>query len=303
MRYQFYTADVFTDTRFGGNPLAVLPDAGGLSTQQMQQIAREFNLSETVFAFPPDDPDHARRLRIFTPYRELPFAGHPTVGTAFVLATIGEIPLSGNITRIVFEEGVGPVPVTITTEQGQPFATQLSVAQLPERGAPPPASDALAAILSLDPSELLNGADAPEAFSCGVPFLFIALRNRDAVTRARLDRGRWEATLASYWAPNLYVFAYDALEPDAQIHARAFVPEAGIEEDPATGSAAAALAGYLAARSGSTSGTLAWLIEQGYAMGRPSRLEVEADLAQGNVTAVRVGGRSVMVSEGTIDLS
>jgi trans-2,3-dihydro-3-hydroxyanthranilate isomerase len=139
MRYRFVIADVFTDQPFGGNPLAVLPDARGLDDALMQKIAREFNLSETVFVLPPEAPAHTRRLRIFTPATEVPFAGHPTVGTALVLARLGEVPLQGATTRIVFEEGAGPVPVTITAAHGQAAFAQLSAPQAPEllAGRPP----------------------------------------------------------------------------------------------------------------------------------------------------------------------
>jgi trans-2,3-dihydro-3-hydroxyanthranilate isomerase len=142
--YRFATADVFTDTPFGGNQLAVIPDARGLDTERMQAVAREFNYSETVFVFPPENSAHTRRLRIFTPAAELPFAGHPTVGTAFVLASLGEIPLEDDETDIVFEENVGPVPVRIRSREGRPVFTQLSVAKLPETGPPPPSRSALA---------------------------------------------------------------------------------------------------------------------------------------------------------------
>jgi trans-2,3-dihydro-3-hydroxyanthranilate isomerase len=131
--YSYHTADVFTDVPFGGNQLAVLPDAAGLTDEQMLAITREFNLSETVFVFPPDDPKNTRRLRIYTPSGELPFAGHPTVGTAYVLAQTGEITLTGEETRIIFEEGVGPVPVLIRASAGKPVFTQLSAAKIPER--------------------------------------------------------------------------------------------------------------------------------------------------------------------------
>src|SRR6187455_367171 len=145
--YTFYTADVFTDTLFGGNQLGVLPDARGLTTEQMLAITREFNYSESTFVFPPDDPKHARHVRIFTPGGEVPFAGHPTVGTAHVLAETGELSLTGAMTRIVLEEGVGPVPVTIRTEGGRPVFAQLSVAKLPEIVATPPSRDDLARVL------------------------------------------------------------------------------------------------------------------------------------------------------------
>jgi trans-2,3-dihydro-3-hydroxyanthranilate isomerase len=300
MRYRFLTADVFADRSFGGNQLSVLPDGRGLDDAVMLAVAREFNYSETVFVLPPTDPAHTRRLRIFTPGGELPFAGHPTVGTAHVLAAIGEIPLRGNETRIVFEEGVGPVPVLIRSESGVPTYAQLSVAKLPEVGPPPPPAAQLAELLSLRPGDLLAGDFAPEAVSCGMPFLFVPLRDRDAVRRARVRTDRWEAMLANAWASMIMVFAQDAERAGSDLRARMFAPGISVPEDPATGSAAAALGGYLAARVPRADGTLRWVIEQGFEMGRPSILEVEVDKAGGAITAVRVGGRSVMVSEGTM---
>ena len=203
MNYHFYTADVFTDRIFGGNPLAVFPYAHGLTARQMHDVAREFNISETVFVLPPQDEAHTRRLRIFTPGGEIPFAGHPTVGAAFVLAAVGDIPLDGAETAVVFEEGVGPVPVTIYAPEGRPVATELSAARMPELGPPPPPAPALAAVLSLDAEEILGGEWGPEAVSCGVPYLFIPLRDRQALARVRLDLARWEAVLGDYWTPDI----------------------------------------------------------------------------------------------------
>src|SRR5690348_3781640 len=171
MKAHYLTADVFTDQRFGGNQLAVFPDAREIAADLMPRIAKEFNYSETTFVFPPDDPSHTAKVRIFTPGGELQFAGHPTVGTAHVLATIGAIPLTGDETRIVFEEGVGPVPVTIRSKDGKPEFAQLSVAQLPEVLAPPPSAKTLAAALSLPVDDLLQGDLSPQTVSCGVPFL------------------------------------------------------------------------------------------------------------------------------------
>ena len=205
--FSYYTADVFTDQVFGGNPLAVLPDARGLDTRSMQLIAREFNYSESVFVLPPDDPAHTRRLRIFTPASEMPFAGHPTVGTAFVLAAAGELPLTGDLTRIVFEEGVGPVPVAIRARDGKPEYTQLSAAKMPEFGPQPPPLDEIAGVFSLQPDDFLGGEYAPQAVSCGVPFLFAPLANRAALARIRLDRAAWERSLAGYWAPRSFCSA------------------------------------------------------------------------------------------------
>src|SRR4051812_37652720 len=162
---RYFTADVFTDHMFGGNQLAVFPDAREISSELMPRIAREFNYSETTFVLPPADPSHTAKVRIFTPGGELPFAGHPTVGTAHVLASIGAIPLTGEHTRIVFEEVVGPVPVTIRAAAGRPEFAQLSAAKLPEVGPPPPATATLAAMLSLQADDLLDGDMAPQAVS------------------------------------------------------------------------------------------------------------------------------------------
>jgi trans-2,3-dihydro-3-hydroxyanthranilate isomerase len=304
MRYRFVTADVFTDTPFGGNQLAVVPDARGLSDARMQDVAREFNFSETTFILPPETPGGTRRMRIFTPAKELPFAGHPTVGSAHVLAAIGEIPLTGAETHIVLEEGVGPVPVTIRAEDGRPVFAQFAVARLPEVGPPPPSRSAIAELLGLDVTDLQSGAMTPQAVSCGLPFLIVPLRNRKAVARARIRLDRWETLLAQYWATEVLIIALDPEREGSDIRARMFGPGAGVMEDPATGSAAAALGGYLAMREGKTDGdgTMRWVIEQGFEMGRPSILRVEADRVAGAVTGVRVGGASVLVSEGSIEV-
>ncbi len=303
MKKQFYTADIFTTRRFGGNPLAVFPEAGGLEGAQMQRIAREFNLSETVFVFPPADPAHTRRLRIFTPGKELAFAGHPTVGAAHVLAEIGAIALDDNPTRIVFEEGAGPVKVDIGVRDGRPVFAQLSSPQPPEFGPDPPPAAAIAAMLSLRADDLMDSPFTPQAVSCGTPFLFVPVRDRACLKRARLDLARWESVLASFWGPSVFLFTFDAEGEGADLRARMFAPAMGIPEDPATGSAAAAIAGYLGTRNRKPSGTLRWVIEQGVEIGRPSILEVEADKAEGRITAVRVGGASVRVSEGVMEVS
>ena len=170
MRYRYYTADVFSDRPFGGNQLAVFPDGHGLETAQMQAVAREFNISETVFVFPPKESANTRCLRIFTPAAELPFAGHPTVGTAIVLAAIGELALDANPVNIVFEEGAGPVDVSIELVGERPATAKLTAPKLPEFGPPPPASSELAAMLSLEESDLLGGDNGPQAVPCGNQF-------------------------------------------------------------------------------------------------------------------------------------
>lgn len=300
--YAFHTLDVFTDTIFGGNPLAVLTDARGLSTEQMQQITREFNLSETVFVFPPDDASHTRRVRIFTPGRELPFAGHPTVGTAHLLAATGMIPLIEGQTHIVLEEGVGPVAVSIRVENGFPVSAQLTTAQAPEFRRDVPSTEEIAALLSLAVSDVATGKLTAEAVSCGVPFLIAPLASRDAVSRAKLDGAVWERVLARGWTSEIFLFDASAAQTGGAIRARMFAPALGVGEDPATGSAGACLAAYLA-KYAATGATLSWTVEQGFEMGRPSILLLSADKKGDEISAVRVAGKSVLVSEGTLRVS
>ena len=299
MRYRYVTADIFTDKPFGGNQLAVFPDAQGLDDEQMFALAREFNFSETTFVFPAENGG-TRKLRIWTPGGEVPFAGHPTVGTAHVLAELGAIPLEGESTSIVFEEQVGPVPVTIRASGGKPVFAQLSVAKLPEVGPPVPTRETLASMLSLEPKDLVGGHFSPQSVSCGLPFLFVPLKDRAAVKRSRIHTDQWERTLGHAWASMIMVFSRDPEREGSDIRARMYAPGISVPEDPATGSACAALGGYLAARDTRQDGTLRWVVEQGFEMGRPSIIEVEADKAAGAITAVRVGGASVTMGEGTI---
>ncbi|PIG93728.1 PhzF family phenazine biosynthesis protein [Gloeocapsopsis sp. IPPAS B-1203] len=300
-KYRFYTADVFTDVIFGGNQLAVFPDARGIPDSLMQKIAREFNLSETAFVFPPVQSDRTKQLRIFTPGTELPFAGHPTIGTAHVLAAIGEILLEEE-TTVIFEEGVGPVNVVIYAQNGQPVSAYLSAAQLPQVGPNPPEPSILAAILGLHEDDLLVGEWSSAAVSCGVPFLFVPVRDRNALRQASVSREHWNSYLKTFWAPHLYVFCFDPELPGSDLRARMFAPAMGIEEDPATGAAASALAGYLGDRNSISDGVIQWIVEQGFEMNRPSIINVQAQKVDGQIVAVRVGGQSVMVSEGVIEI-
>jgi trans-2,3-dihydro-3-hydroxyanthranilate isomerase len=295
--YRFVTLDVFTSVPFGGNQLAVFPDARGIPDELLLAITREFNYSETTFCYPPEDPAHSKRVRIFTPGGEVPFAGHPTVGTAIALHAAGEAPAS-----MVLEEGVGPVPVTVrSSDDGTTFA-QFAVARLPEVGPAAPSRGMLAEILSIEAEDILTTPFAPQTLSCGIPFLLVPLRSVQAVSRARVRVDKWEATLKTSWAPEIFIFARDPDGGDTHFRARMFAPGLNVAEDPATGSANACFAGYLAARAPQSSGTLAWTVDQGIEMGRPSRLEIEADTADGVLTAVRVGGSAVFVSEGTMNV-
>ena len=298
--HRFVTLDVFTSAAFGGNQLAVFPDASGIPEEALIRITREFNYSEVTFCYPPSNPAHTRRVRIFTPGKEVPFAGHPTVGTAIALHLLGEGGAArGADVKLVLEEGVGPVPVTVRTGEGAPFA-KFAVAKLPEIGPPAPSRGMLAELLSIDPEDIQASPSAPQNVSCGLPFLMVPLRSVEAVSRARVRIEKFEVTLKSAWASEIFVFAKKPEGGEAHIHARMFAPGINISEDPATGSANACLAGYLAARSPQRDGTLAWTVDQGIEMGRPSRLEIEADKSAGAITAIRVGGNAVMVSEGTL---
>ncbi len=293
--YRFSTCDVFTRSRFGGNPLAVIHDGRGLSDQSMQSIAREFNYSETTFVLPAADPRHTARVRIFTPGRELPFAGHPTIGTAFVLAREGAF--SADTRDIVFEEGIGPIPMHIERAGDSVVRCTLTTARLPEGGAdapPAPARERLAPMLALAVDDILDGA---ECWSCGLPYLVVPLASVAALARCALDVALWREVLGGYATQKVYPVAR---VDDHCWRVRMFAPGAGVAEDPATGSAAAAFAGWLARRAQTSEGTTKVTLLQGQEIGRPSTLELELDRRQQRTTAVRVGGSSVMVSSGTL---
>lgn len=291
MPHRFATLDVFTDRRFGGNPLAVFCDQPELSTEVMQRIAREFNLSETVFIVPSRTPQALRRLRIFTPSRELPFAGHPTIGASHVIVDSG---LASGDFVLELEAGLTPIKVT-RRDQAPPFL-QLTTAQLPVSRSEAPSVAELAELLGLKENDIVNGPDVAQPYACGgLPFLFIPVKSRDALVRMRVNSAAWDRVIAPSWAAQLFAFCREPV-----LAGRMFFNEFGIIEDPATGSAVAAFAGYLSDREKASSGTLRWVIEQGFEMGRPSVLHLEADKKDGKVTAVRVGGTAVRVSEGTM---
>jgi trans-2,3-dihydro-3-hydroxyanthranilate isomerase len=297
-RFRFYTLDVFTDKPFGGNPLAVVLDADALSGERMQAIAAEFNLSETVFVLQPVQVGgNRKKVRIFTPQAELPFAGHPTVGASYLLAMLDLVELNAADPVMVLEEGVGDVPVRVLSGNDGPRSTQMSVPRMPERGPEPPSRADLAAMLSLVEADLLPDH---AAYSCGLPFLFLPVRDREAIARAKVRLDLWEKLLSGWWARSIFLFTTHTVLNEAQVHARMFAPALGVAEDPATGSAAAALAGFLHDQE-PRDGRRRWLIEQGFEMGRPSLIELEADVTGGRITAVRVGGSSVLMSDGWID--
>ncbi len=292
MRRRFHTLDVFTDTPLHGNPLAVVQDAEGLDAGRMQAIAREFNLSETVFVLEPRDPVNSARLRIFTPARELPFAGHPTVGAAVLLAELRapEIVARQDL-ALLLEEEIGLVHCTARRVRGRSRAS-FTLPRLPAE-AGEPASDAdLAAALSIDAAEVGFDRHRPALMSAGVPYTLVPLATAEAVDRAWPDPARWPEGLAAY----LYARAPDGF------HARMFAPEMGMTEDPATGSAAAAFAGAVMRFEAPADGDHTVQIRQGVAMGRPSLIVLGLEVADGALASASIGGGAVIVSEGTIDL-
>ncbi|MDB5363324.1 MAG: phenazine biosynthesis protein PhzF family [Rhodospirillales bacterium] len=298
-QHAFITADVFTDRPFGGNPLAVFPD-GAVPAELMQRLAAELHLSETVFVLPPDDPAHTRRLRIFTPAMELPFAGHPTVGTALVLAEAGHLGPIDRRLDIVFEEGVGPVPVTIERDAAGRLGATLTSPRVPVLlpGQLDPAL--LAAVVGLKESALEPGI-APAIYSVGVSFAILPVRS-DQLSAAAIDLALWRSDFAHTPGQHLYLAALEDWATGREARVRMFAPAMGIAEDPATGAAAAAFVGFLADRQKPADGAVRWALSQGTELGRPSRIEIGADIVDGKLTAARVGGTAVQMSKGMFEL-
>ncbi|MEX2282675.1 MAG: PhzF family phenazine biosynthesis protein [Gemmatimonadota bacterium] len=293
--FRFHTLDVFTTSRFGGNPLAVVPDADGLTSDEMQSIAREFNLSETTFVLPPQ-AGGTQRVRIFTPAAELPFAGHPTVGTALLLH--GLTTPSSEQSRFVFEEGVGPVHVDVRCDRGSCFA-ELQVAQPVEVRPVLLDITELAALVSVTPADIDRNAPAPCAASVGLPFLVLPLTDVAALGRAGLDNTRWAATLRGTWAPQIYLYVLQDGREGSNVRVRMFSPALGVVEDPATGSAAAAFAAFMASLAPDRS-EQHWTISQGIELGRPSTLHARFARGTDGKANIFVGGHAVRISEGTL---
>ena len=296
MKLKYYICDVFTDQRFGGNQLAVLPDARGLNNTQMQLIAREFNFSESTFVFPPDE-GHTRRVQIFTPSREVPFAGHPNIGTAFVLSTCGELEEFDKSTDIVFEEKAGLVGISIRRSDEDKISCELKAPQVLSLGKVLPV-EMVADAVSLSASDIVTNTHAPMLASVGLPFVMVELRDRSALEKASINAGGFEQIAALCVMPDIHLYVQSHDEFD--VRARMFAPHDGVPEDPATGSANCALAGLLGHFHLSESGMLEWRIAQGVEMGRPSDLQARVEKLDGKVVSSWIGGSCVMVSEGQI---
>ena len=297
-RRDYVLVDVFTDRMFGGNPLAVFPDGNGIDTVTMQTIAAELNLSETVFVVEPDDAAHACRLRIFTPKREMPIAGHPTVGTGWVLQDLGRISAGG---QVIFEEGVGPIPVTLRDMDG---AINVEMQQpVPTFGAVFDDRSMLAAMLSL-PEDAIRVDVPAQVVSAGVPFLYIPLVGLAAMRDVQLRLDLFAELWAGQDPIDIFVLTTETEDPAATVHSRMFAPTMNIPEDPATGAASGPLGAYLVTHGLVSAEDAPQMIgEQGYEMGRPSRIGIHVTTDGTTISRVSISGTAVPVGGGWINLS
>ena len=295
MEYQYYTCDVFTDKPFGGNQLAVITDASRLNDKQMQQIAREFNFSESAFVLPPEK-GFTKKVRIFTPATEVPFAGHPNIGTAFVLATTGELGKFEKSTEIVFEEKAGLVPITIEKKNGK-INCELKAPQSLSVGIKVPLEMAAQA-LSLKEEDIVTDNHLPKLASVGLPFVMVELKNKTSLEKVKVNMDGFEKIGALDIMPD--IFMYTQSKDEFDIRARMFAPFDGIMEDPATGSASCALVALLSTLKEEKDGNFSWRIAQGVEMGRPSFLQARTEKQDGEVCGVWIGGSCVMISKGVI---
>jgi trans-2,3-dihydro-3-hydroxyanthranilate isomerase len=305
MSRRYVVLDVFTARALEGNPLAVVLDAEGLDGAAMQKIAREFNLSETVFVLPPENPAHSAALRIFMPDGELPFAGHPTVGTLILLAEerFGAVEKAIDAV-VVVEEKVGVVRAAVRLEPGRPSFAEFDLPRRPHGiGRELPTKGAIADALGLDSADIGFENHVPSAWEAGVPYCFVPVSGLDAVRRLRFDRARWRAGFGRAEPLPLYVYCRETLFHDGGFHARMFDVGSGIGEDPATGSAVAAFAGAVVRFDAPTEGTHHIRIEQGFEMGRPSLIELTVEMTRGELAGARIGGHAVRVAEGVLHIA
>jgi len=297
---RFFTLDVFTETPLAGNPLAVVLDAEGLCDARMQAIAAEFNFSETVFVLAPEKPANAASLRIFTPVRELPFAGHPTIGTAALLAHIHDPDqLGAQDVRVVLEEQVGEIVCNVRRRDGRVLAADFGLPKLPVRlEAQPPSKIEIAEGVCLAPEDIGFDGHEPTLYTAGAPYLFIPVRSLAAIGRARPGVMSW----AGKDGPAAYLYTRDVVQTGSDYHARMFGGGWGVTEDPATGSAAAAFAGVVCAFDFPGDGERRLIIEQGFEMGRPSLIALSFAVEGGMLRSASIGGSAVIVSSGALDL-
>jgi len=303
MALNFHTLDVFTDRRFGGNPLAVVLGADDLAPPQMQMIARELNLSETVFVLKPENPAHSAKIRIFTPGRELPFAGHPTIGTAILLAELRTPLVNGERDAIIaLEQAIGTVRVGVRLRAGQaPFA-EFDAPKLPQKAGTPAARDRLAGALGLLPREIGFENHTALRITAGNTFAYVPVESLDAIAKARVNGAHWAATFPDNEVDGVYLYARECVHKGSAFHARMFAPQLGVPEDPATGAAAVGFAGVLREFDVLPDGAHKRVIEQGYEMDRPSTIVLTLIVQGGKLDTVRIGGHAVRVVDATMAL-
>ncbi|MGR8999470.1 MAG: PhzF family phenazine biosynthesis protein [Gammaproteobacteria bacterium] len=303
MNYNYYIADVFTRQLFNGAQIAVFPNADGLSNEQMKLVARELNLTETVFVFHPESNSTTRKMRIFSPLGEIDFAGHPIIATAYVLGSCGDITLTEAITPVVFEQNVGPINVNISANQGIPFFVQFSrkISSIVDRFAP--TDEELASFLSIQQSELDHKKYSPRLVSCGVPYLIVPVWRYETVRNAKFNYPAWSQSIAPQTAAQeILLFAPKTPFVDSDFNARLLGPRIGIHEDPPIGSAMPAFASYLCSFEHTRKGTHTFAVDRGDAHTKRSVLNLEMDHKGQEQLALRVGGEAVMFAQGTIML-
>jgi len=300
MQVRFVTVDVFTDRKFGGNQLAVVPEAAALTSAQMQSIAAEFNYAETTFVLPPQNVSHTAQVRIFTPRSELPFAGHPNVGTAFVLATERKDHGRAAPDPMLFEEKAGLVRLSLMRQGTSVVGARLTPPQSLVRGDDIEA-DIIAAACSLKPSDIEIANHRPCIASCGIPLVFAELQNRASLAAAQPRTDLFSSHLPSDRVTGVLLYVKDR-NGDFDLQARMFAPLYGVPEDPATGSANVALVGLLASLRPEPDLMLHLRIAQGVDMGRPSLLEADAEKRSGNIVSLSIGGHCVPMMRGTLEV-
>ena len=304
MKLKFHTLDVFTSRKFAGNPLAVVLGADHLSTEQMQTITKEFNLSETTFVMKPQNPNNTAKVRIFFPGGEMPFAGHPTLGTAILLAELNNKPSCSISTeiRLELEAGLTPVKVTRIADQCSGIFTAPVIPFMPDVPLPDAASTARA--LNLIPEDIGFDGHKITSIEGGPRFFYVPVKTRAALEKSQVREPYWSDLIKPLGnsVDAAYIYTRGGDGPNAAFRARMYSPTGGIPEDPATGSATALLAAQLLKAEDLKDGAHHWQLEQGYEMGRPSDLRLEADVKSGKLTAVRVGGSALRMMSGEIEL-
>lgn len=299
----FYQADVFTDRPFGGNPVAVVPEAMGLSDRELQQIAREMNLSETVFVFPPTDPAATAKLRIFTPTQEIPFAGHPVLGAFFVLAKLGRLPSKNEATRLLYECNLGSFPLEILAREGEILRVVMSQPKPQFLGVVDNLKDLfeIANALGLPKSQITDTKVPVEVVSTGLPIIIVPVRTLTGVRSITPNVSAINDLCTRHGAKGLMAFTTMTVEEASAVHTRVFAPPIGVLEDPATGSASGALGAYLVQNGVVEVAPMTEILaEQGYELERPSRILIQVESDDDAIQQVKVGGQAVMVIEGTL---